>query len=258
MPFSSFTRRGDYQPGGAPTDGQLDLVAMWGYSMRLPAASGTLFWDDVQVYGTAPPRPVRLATDQPVYPVNEKGTAEVRVSVTTATGGPLPADLAVGYRTGTGTATPGQDYTPVEGTLTFPAGTASGATKAFTVKTLADGAAEVAETIPIELSGTGTRPPAETPAIVINAHGLPYLTLEARQAAGRRPARPDGPEEKVGQMTQAERGALGSQNDIADLPARLAAVGRRLGARPTNTPGGVGRHDRRLPAARRRRRCRSR
>ncbi|MEU7828409.1 glycoside hydrolase family 3 N-terminal domain-containing protein [Nonomuraea sp. NPDC049129] len=236
VPFSGFTRRGDYQPGGAPTDGQLDLVAMWGYSMRLPAASGTLLWDDVQVYGTAPPRPVRLATDKPVYPVNEKGTAEVRVSVTTATGGPLPADLAVGYRTGTGTATPGQDYTPVEGTLTFPAGTASGSAKAFTVKTLADGAAEVAETIPIELSGTGTRPPAEAPAIVINAHGLPYL--DARRPVKQRVADLLGrmsTEEKVGQMTQAERGALGSQNDIATyLLGSLLSGGGSTPA--TNTP----------------------
>lgn len=217
VPFGSFTRRADYQPGGAPSDGELDLVAMWGYSMRLPASSrGTLEWDQVELYGTAPPRPVRLSTDRPVYPVNEKGEAKVNVTVATADGRPLPADLAVSYRTGTGTATPGGDYTPVEGTLTFPAGTASGAAKAFTVRTLKDGQDEVAETIPIELSGTGTRPPAEAPVVVINAHGLPYLN--PRKPIKERVADLIGRmtlDEKIGQMTQAERGALGKQSDIA-------------------------------------------
>ncbi|MFC4006487.1 glycoside hydrolase family 3 N-terminal domain-containing protein [Nonomuraea purpurea] len=238
VPFSSFTRRADYQPGGAPTDGELDLVAMWGYSMRLPTASGTLLWDQVELYGTAPPRPVRLSTDRPVYPVNEKGEAKVAVTVTTATGTPLASDLAVAYRTGTGTATAGADYTPVEGTLTFPAGTASGSTRTFTVRARQDGVNEVAETIPIELSGTGTRPPAEAPIVVINAHGLPYLNaaepIKERVAdlLSRMTL-----EEKVGQMTQAERGALAKQSDIATyLLGSLLSGG---GSSPAqNTPRG--------------------
>ncbi|WP_090941254.1 glycoside hydrolase family 3 N-terminal domain-containing protein [Nonomuraea jiangxiensis] len=216
VPFSSFTRRTDHQPGGAPTDGALDLDVMWGYAMRLPTATGTLVWDEVQVYGTAPPRPVRLSTDAPVYPVDEQGRAEVRVTIITATGAPLSTDLAVDYRTGTGTATPGADYTAAQGTLTFPAGTASGASKAFTVRTNQDGQNEVAETIPIELSGTGTRPPAEAPAIVINAHGFRYLN--ARLPVKKRVAdllRRMTLEEKAGQMTQAERGALAKQSDVA-------------------------------------------
>ncbi|WP_433431419.1 glycoside hydrolase family 3 N-terminal domain-containing protein [Nonomuraea sp. CA-141351] len=236
VPFSSFTRRTDYQPGGAPTDGELDLVAMWGYSMRLPTAQGTLEWDQVELYGTAPPRPARLSTDQTVYPVNEKGEVKVSVTVTTATGQPLPADLAVNYKTGTGTATPGSDYTPAEGTLTFPAGTASGAARSFTIKTLKDGQDEVAETIPIELSGTGTRPPAEAPVVVINAHGLPYLN--SRKPIKERVAdllQRMTLEEKIGQMTQAERNALGKQSDIAAY-----ALGSLLsggGSTPTpNTP----------------------
>ncbi|NUP83983.1 MAG: glycosyl hydrolase [Nonomuraea sp.] len=216
VPFADFTRRADYQPGGAPTDGELDLDAMWGYSMRLPTASGTLLWDDVQVYGTAPPRAARLSTDRPVYTVNEKASAQVKVTVATADGAPLPADLAVDYATGAGSATPGADYTPVNGTLTFPAGTASGSTRTITVRTLADHANEVAETIPLTLSGTGVRPPAEQPVIVINAHGLPYL--DARRPIKERVAdllARMTPEEKAGQMTQAERGALAKQSDIA-------------------------------------------
>ncbi|MFB4281575.1 glycoside hydrolase family 3 N-terminal domain-containing protein [Nonomuraea sp. MTCD27] len=236
VPFASFTRRTDYQPGGAPTDGELDLVAVWGYAMRLPTTSGTLTWDEVQLYGTAPPRPVRLSTDAPVYPVNEKGEVRVGVTITTAGDAPLAADLAVDYRTGTGTATPGADYTAAQGTLTFPAGTASGSQKTFTVRTLRDGQDEVAETIPIELSGTGTRPPAEAPVIVINAHGLPYLN--ARKPVRERVADLLGRmtlDEKIGQMTQAERGALAKQSDIATY--RLGSLLSGGGSTPAqNTP----------------------
>ncbi|MEV0583739.1 glycoside hydrolase family 3 N-terminal domain-containing protein [Nonomuraea sp. NPDC050310] len=235
--FTDFVRRGDYQPGGAPTDGQLDLVAMWGYSMRLPAgASGVLLWDDVQAFGTAPPRPARLATDRPVYQVDEAGTVTVRVSVSTATGAPLPADATVRYRTGAGTATAGQDYEPAEGTLAFPAGTASGTAKTFTVRTLRDGDAETAETIPILLDGEGVSPPADEPAIVIDAHGLPYLDRKrpVKQRVADLLSRMTLAE-KVGQMTQAERGALAKQDDIATyLLGSLLSGGGSTPA--TNTP----------------------
>ena len=45
-------RRTDYQPGGAPNDGMLNLTKMWGYAVNLPGggATNTLEFDDVQVY----------------------------------------------------------------------------------------------------------------------------------------------------------------------------------------------------------------
>ncbi|GAA0911744.1 glycoside hydrolase family 3 N-terminal domain-containing protein [Nonomuraea longicatena] len=235
-PFAAFVRRADYQPAGAPTDGELDLVEMWGYALRFPAASGTLGFDDVQVYGTAPARPVRLSTDRPVYAVDERGSARVAVTVTTADGRPLPADTRVSYATGTGTATPGADYVPVAGTLTFRAGTPSGGSQAFTVRTLRDRDAEVAETVPVVLSGEGVRPPADEPAIVVNAHGLPYLDRSrpvrdrVRDLLSRMTVA-----EKVGQMTQAERSALGTPDDLATY--LLGSVLSGGGSAPAdNTP----------------------
>ncbi|MEU7892188.1 glycoside hydrolase family 3 N-terminal domain-containing protein [Nonomuraea sp. NPDC049152] len=233
--FADFVRRGDYQPGGAPTDGQLDLETMWGYSMRLPSgSSGTLLWDDVQVYGTAPPRPVRLTTTAPVYPVKEKGSAQVGVAISAVP----PADLTVHYATGSGTATAGSDYTPAEGTLVFPAGSPAGTVRTFTVTTKGDPEAEVAETIPIVLSGEGVTAPADDAVVVIDAHGLPYL--DAGKPVKQRVADLVGrmtPAEKVGQMTQAERGALAKQDDIATylLGSLLSGGGSAPAA---NTPKG--------------------
>ena len=50
VPFAKFTRRTDYQPGGGPTDGHLDLTKMWGFSMNLGTGHNAFLIDDVQVY----------------------------------------------------------------------------------------------------------------------------------------------------------------------------------------------------------------
>jgi beta-glucosidase len=50
VPFASFTRRTDYQPGGGPTDGVLNLTNMWGWAMNLPSGAEAYSIDDVQVY----------------------------------------------------------------------------------------------------------------------------------------------------------------------------------------------------------------
>ena len=50
--FANMVRRTDFQPGGAPNDGVLNLTKMWGYAVNLPGggATNTLEFDDVQVY----------------------------------------------------------------------------------------------------------------------------------------------------------------------------------------------------------------
>lgn len=57
--------------------------------------------------------------------------------------------VTVDYATGVGTATPGVDFTPVQGTLTFAPGETA---KSFTIPILNDGLVEGNETIPIEFS----------------------------------------------------------------------------------------------------------
>lgn len=237
LPFTDFAYRTDYQPVGG-IDHILGLNGMWGYAVTLPpGAKGDFAMDGVELYGRADQAlRASVSTDAPVVPVAEGGTAKVRVTVATTGAQPLTDPVTVGYATGDGTATPGGDYTPVSGTLTFPAGTASGTTRTVEVTTRRDRTPETAETVPLKLTVTGAKAPAEDPRIVLNAHGLPYL--DAKLPVRERVAdllRRMSPAEKAGQMTQAERAAVGQGADIAAY-----ALGSLLsggGSTPTpNTP----------------------
>ncbi|MGW0286018.1 glycoside hydrolase family 3 N-terminal domain-containing protein [Streptomyces sp. NPDC003236] len=217
IPFTDFTYRTDYQPVGG-IDHVLGLDRMWGYAVTLPSGvKGDFAMDGVELYGRADPSlRASVSTGAAVYPVEEGGTAKVGVTVNTTGARPLDEPVTVTYTTAGGTAGPGSDYTPVSGTLTFPAGTASGTSRTVRVSTLRDKAAEPAETIPLKLTVAGAKAPAETPQVVIDAHGLPYLDagLPVRKRVADLLSRMSLAE-KAGQMTQAERGALSDQGDIA-------------------------------------------
>ncbi|MCB8905649.1 MULTISPECIES: glycoside hydrolase family 3 N-terminal domain-containing protein [unclassified Streptomyces] len=242
VPFSEFQYRTDYQPVGG-IDQVLGLDRMWGYAVTLPTGGpGAFALDGVELYGTAEPAlNTKVVTKSVVHPVDEGGTARVDVSVATTGSGPIGEPVTVTYETesgGTepGGAEPGKDYRPVTGSVVFPAGTPSGTTRSITVQTLKDGSAESAETIPLRLTVDGAKAPAETPLVVVNAHGLPYL--DARLPVRKRVAdllSRMSLAEKAGQMTQAERNALRAQGDIAGY-----ALGSLLsggGSVPTpNTP----------------------
>ncbi|MER6735469.1 glycoside hydrolase family 3 protein [Streptomyces puniciscabiei] len=239
IPFTDFQYRTDYQPVGG-IDHVLGLTQMWGYAVTLPAGTkGDFAMDDVELYGKADQTlRASVSTDAPVYPVRQGGTAEVRVTLATTGDRPVDEPVTVTYRTEGGTATAGRDYTPVEGSLTFPAGTVSGTSRTIEVPTLGDKAPAPARTIPLTLTVTGAKAPAETPQIVIDAHGLPYL--DSKLPVHKRVAdllSRMSLAEKAGQMTQAERGAVGSGADIAAY-----ALGSLLsggGSVPTpNTPEG--------------------
>ncbi|MBO1331453.1 CIA30 family protein [Streptomyces sp. VRA16 Mangrove soil] len=230
LPFTQFAYRTDYQPVGG-IDHVLGLDKMWGYAVTLPVGSKSGFaMDDVELYGKADPAlRAQVTTDAAVYPVKEGGSAKVKLSVTTTGNVPVSDDVTVTYATEGGTATAGTDYTPVSGTVTFPAGTASGASKTVTVATARDGEkAETAETIPLKLTVTGAKAPAETPQVVVDAHGLPYL--DAKLPVKKRVAdlvSRMSLAEKAGQMTQAERGGVGAGADVTsyDLGSLLSGGG---------------------------------
>ncbi|MGA5220668.1 glycoside hydrolase family 3 protein [Streptomyces cinereoruber] len=237
IPFSEFQYRADYQPVGG-IDQVLGLNEMWGYALTLPPGSpGEFALDGVELYGKAEPAlNTKVITDAAVYPVAEGGSARVKVTVATTGSGPIGEPVTVAYTTGKGSAEAGGDYAPVSGTLTFPAGTPSGTSQTVTVATKKDRSAEEAETIPLTLEVTGAKAPAEVPQVVVDAHGLPYL--DERLPVKKRVADLLGRmtlEEKVGQMTQAERNALRSQGDIASY--RLGSLLSGGGSVPTpNTP----------------------
>ncbi|MEH0514515.1 glycoside hydrolase family 3 N-terminal domain-containing protein [Streptomyces sp. B21-079] len=217
IPFSDFVYRTDYQPVGG-IDQILGLTQMWGYAVTLPTGGGGVFaMDGVELYGRADQAlRASVTTDAAVHPVKEGASAAVRVTLATTGAAPVDQPVTVAYRTAGGTASAGADYTPVSGTVTFPAGTASGASRTIEVRTLKDRTAEPAETVPLELTVTGAKPPAETPQVVVDAHGLPYLNarLPVKQRVKDLLSRMSL-EEKAGQTTQAERGAMTAPADIA-------------------------------------------
>ncbi|MFJ8023321.1 glycoside hydrolase family 3 protein [Streptomyces sp. NPDC096311] len=229
IPFTDFTYRTDYQPVGG-IDQVLGLTQMWGYALTLPVGvKGRFALDDVELYGKADQSlRASVTADSAVHPVKEGATATVKLSVATTGAAPIDEPVTVAYESAGGSAEPGKDYTPVKGEITFPAGTASGTSRTVQVPTLRDKSAEPAETIPLKLTVTGAKAPAETPQIVIDAHGLPYLDpkLPVKKRVADLVSRMSL-EEKAGQMTQAERGALTAQGDIAtyDLGSLLSGGG---------------------------------
>lgn len=148
---------------------------------------------------------------RPVVTVNDGGTARVTLTLSAA----ATSAVTVGWSTGAGTAKAGSDYTAGSGTVTFPAGSAAGATRTFTVATKATAGAATAETIPLKLTVTGGSLSSGQPMVVINAHGLPYLdtSLTTKQRVRDLLSRMTLAE-KVGQMTQAERGAVNSDQSL--------------------------------------------
>ncbi|GAB2986011.1 glycoside hydrolase family 3 N-terminal domain-containing protein [Frigoribacterium salinisoli] len=219
LPFSAFTL-GGYQPGDEATrNGTLDLTAANGYALTFPVGTpGPVGYavDDVQLYGT-PARVSRVAVEpsQDVHLVDAGGAATIPMTLTTADGEPLGSDVAVEWSTSDDSAVAGTDYVAADGTLTFPAGTASGDSRDVVVETLAATGAAESKQLRVELTSTTARV-GDGPRVVIRAHDLPYLdaALPTAERVEDLLARMSL-EEKVGQMAQAERLGLPSTDDIS-------------------------------------------
>jgi beta-glucosidase len=155
LPFSQFTLSG-YQPGDAATrNGTLDLTSAWGYAVTMvPGTATPVGWaiDDVQLYGSAVPAPTATVSAPDVTLVDPGETAQVPVTLTTTDGQPLAADVTVEYANGDGTAVAGTHYDAFFGTLTFPAGTASGATQTIDVVTRSTEPVDDARTLTVDLA----------------------------------------------------------------------------------------------------------
>jgi beta-glucosidase len=239
IPFSSLKLRADFQPTGGPINGTLDLNQMRGFALTEPpgTSNGEFDVDQFALYGVnTGATTAHISLDAPVYAVDPGGTATVGIKLTTNSDKPLDHDVTVNYSLGSGTATAGTDYTDTSGAVAFASGVASGTVKTFTVQTLPNSAPAEAKTIPIQLTATGADVTLDMPVVVINAHGLPYLNpaLPVAQRVSDLMSRMT-PADKIGQMTQAERGDLTHQSDIATY-----ALGSLLsggGSTPTpNTP----------------------
>ncbi len=239
------------------------LVSRWSLAAVLGAYAAVLIAIPVSSASSAPtPVAATVAAAKPVYLVHAGDVAHVGVTLTTAGAQPLDRAVTVNYETGStlpvgsgsaarslpSTAKPGSDYTPASGTVTFPAGTASGTSLSFDVHTLSSAPPSEAKSINIALSSAdqATSAADDPPTVVIDAHGLPYLnpTLPISQRVNDLLSRMSLAE-KVGQMTQGDRSQFTDASTMSNTSAndlRAWLLGSLLsggGDTPTpNTPTG--------------------
>ncbi|WP_232421798.1 glycoside hydrolase family 3 N-terminal domain-containing protein [Nocardioides sp. Iso805N] len=242
LPFSDFTLADDALQHGSDTtrDGVLDLNNTWGISLDLPTGTVATPYsvDDVGLYGT-PQQFTDVSVSVPdITLVNAGDTAHVALTLTTASGNPTTTATAVKCATGTTAAVNGTDYTSVNTTVTFPSGTTSGTTMACDVPTLPGASQAQALQIPMTVTNPAITLPLTAPLVVIDAHGFPYLDkslpiatrvqdLMSRMSLA----------DKVGQMTQAERGSMTNPRQISQLG--LGSLLSGGGSLPSsNTPDG--------------------
>jgi hypothetical protein len=130
----------DHTVGGANETVQLTLSnPTGGTTLGNPSTSV------INIRNVHPPSPGTLHFSAGIYQVNENdGTAVITV---TRTGG-SDGEVSVHYSTLNGSAVPGQNYTPVSGTLTFESGETS---KTFTISLIDDGIFHHDRTIQLEL-----------------------------------------------------------------------------------------------------------
>ena len=147
MPWSSFVKRTDYNPGAGLGD-EINFAAMWGYSILLPGgASGVFSLDNVAPYGGGSSSIVpRVSFSTANYAVNEAdGPATITVNLDVA----AAVEVTVDYATSDGSAVAGVDYTAASGTLTFAAGETSAT---FTVDLQDNPGYNESKTVNLELS----------------------------------------------------------------------------------------------------------
>lgn len=221
VPFDKLVRRGWQPSGETPNDG-VTLSEVWGFTFELSngqpeAAPHTVYIDDISLVpgGTKPPVSVKISFGTPRVVVSEGETATVTVKLDKKPTSPV----TVKYTTADKTAKAGSNYTAASGTLSFAAGED---TKTLTVKSTNNAVAEGNLTLKVTLSdpnGATLDNVKEAVLYLKDDEKFPYQdsskTVEFRvnDLLSRMTL-----EEKIGQMTQAERSAVnGKKYDLADL-----------------------------------------
>ena len=150
FPFSSFVRK--EIGNGAPNDG-LTLTQMHGWALGMLNTGGnelTVYVDDVSLYGVAEIPELAVTFAAGSYDVDEGTTGDIVVKLNRPMNSDDPAQVSVDYFTEPGSATPGRDYSPTSGTLTFVNGGPS--ELSFPLATLDDTKWEGTETVILRLN----------------------------------------------------------------------------------------------------------
>ena len=131
---------------GAPNDGfGLTEVHGWGFGTLGTGGAKSYYLDDMSVYGTAPIKPLTVGFSTLNYKVTEGEAATITAKLSK----PYTATVTVDYATTFGLAIPNRDYTPLAGTLTFPANVTE---QLFTVQTIDDTKFQGERGVLVELS----------------------------------------------------------------------------------------------------------
>ncbi|AZC13140.1 carbohydrate binding domain-containing protein [Microbacterium sp. ABRD28] len=119
LPWSAFGFATDYQDGGAPNDGTLDLDFVRGLLFPANAGAATVKMDAISLFSADGPVAATVGFDRTATSVTEGETATLPVSLSRAAEGPVTVEVV----TSDGTAIAGTDYTAIAETITIPAGT---------------------------------------------------------------------------------------------------------------------------------------
>src|SRR5690606_20136156 len=118
FPFSSFVRK--EIGNGAPNDGfTLTQVHGWAVGTLNTGGEVTYYLDDATLYGVADIPDLAVTFAAASYNIEEGSTGSVTVKLNRPMNSDDPAQVSVDYFTDSGTAVPGNEYTPTSGTLTF-------------------------------------------------------------------------------------------------------------------------------------------
>ena len=118
FPFSSFVRK--EIGNGAPNDGfTLTQVHGWALGTLNTPGEVTYYIDDVALYGVAEIPELAVTFAAANYDIEEGSTGEILVQLNRPMNSDDPAQVSIDYFTEPASATPGTEYTPVSGTLTF-------------------------------------------------------------------------------------------------------------------------------------------